>query len=63
MKNLGLILIIVGALMLILGMLGDPLGVSALSDLCDFNAYTLGAFLLVVVGFVAHIVLNKKYID
>ncbi len=63
MKNVGIILIIVGALMMILGMLGDPLSISALSDLCDFNAYTLGAFLLCVVGLIVHIVVNKKAVE
>ena len=62
MKNLGLIAIMVGAVMMIAGMLGDPLGIEPLSDLCDFNAYTLGALVLIIVGFVAHIVLNKKYV-
>jgi uncharacterized protein YebE (UPF0316 family) len=63
MKNLGLIAIMLGAIMMIVGMLGDPLGVSALSDLCDINAYTLGALVLIIVGFICHIYLNKKYVD
>jgi len=41
---------------------GDPLGVGALSDLCDINAYTVGALFLIIVGFIGHIILNKKYI-
>ena len=52
-----------GAILMIVGMLGDPLGVSALSDLCDINAYTLGALVLIIVGFICHIYLNKKYVD
>ena len=51
-----------GAIMMIVGMLGDPLGVGALSDLCDINAYTLGALVLIIVGFIGHIYLNKKYV-
>ena len=62
MKNLGLIAIMLGAIMMIVGMLGDPLGVGALSDLCDINAYTLGALVLIIVGFIGHIYLNKKYV-
>jgi uncharacterized membrane protein len=63
MKNLGIILIIVGAVMMIAGMLGDPLGIGFLSDLCDFNAYTLGAFFLCVIGLISHIVINKRIVD
>ncbi len=51
-----------GAILMIVGMLGDPLGVGALSDLCDINAYTLGALVLIIAGFIGHIFLNKKYI-
>lgn len=62
MKNLGIIAICLGAIMMIVGMLGDPLGIGALSDLCDINAYTVGALFLIIVGFIGHIILNKKYI-
>jgi len=63
MKNLGLFAIMLGAILMIVGMLGDPLGVDALSDLCDFNAYTLGALLLIIAGFIGHIILNKRFVD
>ena len=63
MKYLGIIMIIVGALMMILGMLGDPLGVAVLSDLCDLNPYTLGALFLCIAGLIAHIVINKRIVD
>ena len=56
-------MIIVGALMMILGMLGDPLGVAVLSDLCDLNPYTLGALFLCIGGLIAHIVINKRIVD
>ena len=55
MKNLGIILIIVGALLLILCAL-----VPAMGDLADQNWYTWGNFFLIVVGLITHIVVNKK---
>lgn len=63
MKNLGIVAIMLGAILMIVGMLGDPLGVAALSDLCDINAYTLGALVLIIAGFIGHIILNKRIID
>lgn len=58
MKHLGVILIILGALLLIL-----CAAVPALSDLADNNIYTVGSLVLIIVGLIAHIVLNKIYID
>lgn len=58
MKHLGLILIILGAVLLIL-----CAAIPALSDLADNNIYTVGSFVLIVVGLIAHIALNKIYVD
>ena len=56
MKNLGIILIIVGALLLILSALVPGLG-----DLADQNWYTWGSFIVLIVGgLITHIILNKK---
>ena len=55
MKNLGIILIVVGALLLILCALVPGLG-----DLADQNWYTWGSFLLIIAGLLTHIFLNKK---
>ncbi len=55
MKNLGIILIILGALAQILCAV-----VPAMGDLADQNPYTWGALGLIVVGLILHIVLNKK---
>ena len=54
MKNLGIILIVLGAVLLILT-------VDVLKDMADYNAYTWGSVGLIVVGLILHIVLNKKY--
>ena len=55
MKNLGLILIIVGALLLILCALIPGMG-----DLADQNWYTWGSFFLIIAGLLTHIFMNKK---
>ncbi len=53
-KNLGVLLIIVCAFLLIL-----PAVIPALQDLLDHNIYTAGLAFLIIVGLIAHIVLNK----
>ena len=58
MKNLGVILVIVGALLLVLCAAVPPM-----ADLADQNWYTVGSFVLIVIGLIAHIVLNKIYVD
>lgn len=55
MKNLGIILIVVGALLQILCAL-----VPFMADLADQNWYTWGAVLLIIAGLITHIVVNKK---
>ena len=58
MKNLGIILIVVGALLLILCSLIPIMG-----DLADQNWYTWGSFFLIIAGLLTHIFLNKKMED
>jgi len=58
MKNLGIILIIVGALLLILCAAVPPC-----ADLADQNWYTVGSLVLIIIGLISHIVLNKIYVD
>lgn len=58
MKNLGLILIIVGAVLLILCSL-----VPALNDMADQNWYTGGSAALIIIGLLLHIFLKKVYAD
>lgn len=50
-QNLGIILIVLGALLLI---------VSYFADLMDYNFYNMGALLLIIVGIVTHIVITKR---
>ena len=54
MKNLGICLIILGALLLILCAL------PFMADLADQNWYTIGSTVLIIVGLLAHIFINKK---
>ena len=54
MKNLGIILIILGALLLVLCAL-----VPAMADLADQNLYTWGSVILIIHGLIAHIIVNK----
>lgn len=55
MKNIGTILTLIGAIMLVL-----PTLVNSMSELVDYNSYTITAALLVVVGIIVHIILNKR---
>ena len=50
-QNLGIILIVLGALLVI---------ISYFADLMDYNFYNIGALLLIIAGIVAHIVVTKR---
>lgn len=52
MKNLGVLLIVVGAVLL-------ALGAFVFKDMVDYNWYTCGSFILMIIGLVAHILINK----
>ena len=54
-KNLGILLIVLGALLLILCAFVPFMG-----DLADQNWYTWGSMLLIVAGLLTHIFMNKK---
>mgnify|MGYP006988847859 CR=1 FL=1 len=55
MKHLGIILCMIGALLLVLCQL-----VPAMADLADYNWYTWGNVALIIIGFITHIVVNKR---
>lgn len=55
MKNLGLILIIIGAILLVLTTV-----LPFMADLADQNWYTIGSLVLIVAGLICHIVVNKR---
>ena len=50
-QNIGIILIVLGALLLI---------VSYFADLVDYNVYNIGALVLIIAGIVAHIYVTKR---
>ena len=50
-QNLGIILIVLGALLLI---------ISYFADLMDYNFYNIGALVIIIAGIVMHIVITKR---
>ncbi|MBO5025075.1 MAG: hypothetical protein J6C86_02905 [Bacteroidaceae bacterium] len=58
LKNLGIAMIILGALLMILATT-----VTAMSDMLDQNLYTSGSLVLIIVGLIVHIVANKMIVD
>ena len=54
-KNLGIFLIVLGALMLILCAFVPFMG-----DLADQNWYTWGSLFIIIAGLLTHIFMNKK---
>ena len=55
MKYIGIALVVIAAIGLILSYY--------VGGLCSNNAYTSAMMVLAVVGLIAHIWLNKKYVD
>lgn len=55
MKNLGIIMIIIGALLLVLGAF-------LWKNMVDYNSYTWGSVALIIIGLVSHIIINKKHV-
>lgn len=55
MKNLGIILIIIGAILLVLTTV-----LPFMADLADQNWYTIGSLVLIIAGLICHIVINKR---
>lgn len=54
-KNLGILLIIIGAVLQIIATC-----IPAMGDLLDYNLYTAGAVVLIIAGLLLHIFINKK---
>ena len=54
-KNLGIFLIVLGALLLILCAF-----VPFMADLADQNWYTWGSLFIIIAGLLTHIFMNKK---
>lgn len=54
-KNIGILLIALGAVLQILSAL-----VPAMGDMADQNIYTWGSLGLIIIGLLTHIFINKK---
>ena len=54
-KNIGILLIALGAVLQILSAL-----VPAMGDMADQNIYTWGSLALIIIGLLTHIFINKK---
>lgn len=59
-QNLGIILIVVGALLLIISYFAAKLNLGFFADLVDYNWYQMFALLLIIAGIVSHIVIAKR---
>ena len=53
----GIGITVLGAILLILGMIIPPF-----RDVLDYNLYTIGSLVLVVGGIVYHVIYNKKHL-
>ena len=54
LNYVGVIMVMLGAVLLIAAMF-----IPAMYDCCDQNIYTAGSFVLIFLGIVAHVVINK----
>jgi Na+/melibiose symporter-like transporter len=57
-KNIGILLIVLGAILLILCAVVPFMG-----DMADQNWYTWGSLLIIIAGLLTHIFMNKKVED
>lgn len=54
LNYVGVFMVLLGALLMILAMFVAPM-----YDFCDNNLYTCGSLVLILLGVVAHVVINK----
>ena len=59
-QNLGITLIVLGALLLIISYFAAKFNLGFMADLVDYNWYQMFALLLIIAGIVAHIVIAKR---
>ena len=59
-QNLGITLIVLGALLLIISYFSAKLNLGFMAELVDYNWYQMFALLLIIAGIVAHIVIAKR---
>ncbi|MBO7069563.1 MAG: hypothetical protein J6W52_12970 [Bacteroidaceae bacterium] len=59
-QNVGIILIVLGALLMIVSYFSAKFNLGFLANLVDYNWFQMFALLLIIVGIVAHIVIAKR---
>ena len=59
-QNVGIILIVLGALLMIVSYFSAKFNLGALADLIDYNRFQLFALVLIIAGIVSHIVIDKR---
>lgn len=59
-QNVGIILIVLGALLMIVSYFSAKFNLGALADLIDYNWFQMCALLLIIGGIVTHIVIAKR---
>ncbi len=59
LKNyVGAIMVLLGAVLMILATF-----IPAMADLCDQNWYTMGSLVLIILGIIVHVVINKFFCE
>jgi len=59
-QNVGIILIVLGALLLIISYFSAKFNLGALANLVDYNWFQLLSLVLIIAGIVTHIVITKR---
>jgi hypothetical protein len=59
-QNLGIILIVLGALLMIISYFSAKLNLGFMADLIDYNWFQMFALLIIIAGIVTHIVIAKR---
>ena len=59
-QNVGIILIVLGALLMIVSYFSAKFNLGALADLIDYNWFQLFALVLIIAGIVSHSVIAKR---
>lgn len=59
-QNVGIILIVLGALLMIISYFSAKFNLGFLANLVDYNWFQMIALLLIIGGIVAHIVIAKR---
>lgn len=59
-QNVGIILIVLGALLLIISYFSAKFNLGVLANLVDYNWFQVCSLVLIIAGIVTHIVITKR---